>query len=379
MRLVSIVGARPQFIKLAPVCQAIARHNQSGKGPRIEDFIVHTGQHYDAAMSVVFFKELDIPRADINLEVGSGSHGVQTARMLERLEALLAEREPDLVVIYGDTNSTVAAALAAAKLHFPIAHVEAGLRSFNRLMPEEINRVVADHVSDLLLAPTQAAMRNLDNENLLGRSVCTGDVMHDAVLHNVSLAADSDLPARMGLEFKRYAYVTIHRAESTHAETLESLLGTLNQVAERFAPVVFPVHPRTADVMRSKLPKWEPHPQLRLVHPLGYLDNLALLRSARLLLTDSGGMQKEAFFLNCPCVTLRTETEWVETVQNDANLVVGSERKAILGAVSSWADRLSAGNPDFSARAAQLFGPGDAAERVVASMLKFAAARIERR
>ena len=296
MRQLSIVGARPQFIKLAPVCRAIARHNQYSGVRRIEDIIVHTGQHYDPGMSEVFFEELGIPRADINLEVGSGSHGVQTARMLEKLEALLVEHRPDIVVIYGDTNSMVAAALAAAKLHIPIAHVEAGLRSFNRLMPEEVNRVVADHLSDLLLAPTHTAMENLGRENLSGRSLYTGDVMHDAVLHNASLAAASELPGQMGLAPKGYAYVTIHRAESTGAEVLASLLGTLNQVAADFAPVVFPVHPRTAKVIRSELPKWEPHPSLRLLDPVGYLDNLALLEGARLLLTDSGGMQKEAFF-----------------------------------------------------------------------------------
>ena len=366
MRTVSIVGARPQFVKLAPVCRALARHNANG-GPQIEDLIVHTGQHYDPGMSDVFFEELDIPRAGVDLGVGSGTHGAQTARMLEGIERLLLERRPDAVVVYGDTNSTVAGALAATKLHIRSIHVEAGLRSFNRTMPEEINRIATDHISDLLLAPTPTAMRNLADEHLAARSVYTGDVMYDAVLHARERAqARSQILARLGLATHGYGVATLHRAENTSAQQLRGILNVLNDVAERHLPLVFPVHPRTAKVRREELAEWVPHPRLRMIEPLGYLDMVRLVDGARVVLTDSGGLQKEAFFLGCPCVTLRTETEWVETVEAGGNVVAGTDGEAVLKAVSGWLAQ--APRPGVGAKGGHPFGDGRAAEAIVAAL-----------
>jgi UDP-N-acetylglucosamine 2-epimerase len=366
MRTVSIVGARPQFVKLAPVCRALARHNANG-GPPIEDLIVHTGQHYDPGMSDVFFAELDIPRAGVDLGVGSGPHGAQTARMLEGIERLLLERRPDAVVVYGDTNSTVAGALAAAKLHIRSVHVEAGLRSFNRAMPEEINRIATDHISDLLLAPTPTAMRNLAAEQLGERSLFTGDVMYDAVLHARQRARErSQILERLKLPAQAYGVVTLHRAENTTPQQLRGILEVLNAVAEQHLPLVFPVHPRTAKVRREEFPAWQPHARLRLIEPLGYLDMVNLVDSARMTLTDSGGLQKEAFFLGCPCVTLRTETEWVETVAAGGNVVAGTEREAVMAAVARWLTQPA--RPNFGTAAGQPFGDGHAADAIVAAL-----------
>lgn len=367
MRIVSIVGARPQFVKLAPVRRAIEQHNSAG-GERIEDCIVHTGQHYDRGMSEVFFEELAIPPAAIDLGVGSGSHGQQTARMLEGIEALLQKQRPDAVVVYGDTNSTVAGALAASKLHIKVAHVEAGLRSFNRHMPEEINRVATDHMSDLLLAPTPTAMRNLERERLGERAVFTGDVMYDAVLHARELAKGrSNVIERMGVSLLGYGLVTLHRAENTTAPELRRVLMVLNEVAQRHLPLLFPVHPRTARMLREELKDWSPVATLRLVEPFGYLDMMRLVDAARLVLTDSGGLQKEAFFLGCPCITLRTETEWVETVEAGGNVVTGIEAAPVLAAVSRWLEQPArpamAGNG-----ASRPFGSGQAATAIVTAI-----------
>ena len=325
MKLVNIVGARPQFIKLAPLERAIAEFNSGDTRP-VESIIIHTGQHYDTGMSDIFFDELKIPRAHFHLDVGSGRHGDQTARMLKKIEDILVDTSPDMVVVYGDTNSTLAGALAASKLHIPVAHVEAGLRSFDRNMPEEINRLVADHVSDLLLAPTPTAISNLENENLSSRTVFTGDIMYDAVLFNRKLAKQqSNILEKLQLEPGTFGLVTVHRASNTDEKgRLENLLQTFNEVAANELPLVFPVHPRTAHALKSKYADWSAHPRLHLVEPLGYLDILSLLDSAKMALTDSGGLQKEAFFLGCPCITLREETEWVETVEAGGNLLTGS-------------------------------------------------------
>lgn len=372
MRWVSVVGARPQFVKIAPVSRAIAAHNAAGGTP-VDDLIVHTGQHYDSGMSDVFFSELEIPAPGVRLGVGSGSHGVQTARMLEGIEALLLERKPDVVVVYGDTNSTIAGALAAVKLHIPLAHVEAGLRSFNRRMPEEVNRVATDHLSDLLLAPTATAMKNLETEGLAAKAQWCGDVMCDAVLYNVVLARrQSKILDTLGLTALGYGVVTIHRAESTEGPVLREILATLDEVAKTSLPLVFPVHPRTRRMIEDPAFGWRPSPQLRLVEPLGYLDMLRLVEGARIVLTDSGGLQKEAFFLGRPCVTLRTETEWVETVSAGANVVVGLDRNAILAAVKRW---LAGSPPSLEVDAvrpevAQHFGAGDAAKRIVDAIVR---------
>ncbi len=367
MRWMSIVGARPQFVKIAPVCRAIERHNARAREP-IEDLIVHTGQHYDAGMSDVFFEELEIPRPAVHLGVGSAGHGAQTARMLEGIETLILGHRPDVVVVYGDTNSTVAGALAAAKLHGRIAHVEAGLRSFNRAMPEEINRVAADHISDLLLAPTPTAVANLAAERLAGRTVLTGDVMRDAVRFNVRLARErSGVLSRLGLKPGGYAVVTVHRADNTEAAALRSLLETLAEVAARDVPIVFPVHPRTRKVIAERLGDWRAPRELTLAEPLGYLDMLALVDGSRLVLTDSGGLQKEAYFLSRPCVTLRTETEWVETVSGGGNIVTGLDREAIRAAVERWL-RAPPAPGELEATVATAFGDGMAADRIVAAI-----------
>lgn len=375
MKLLSIVGARPQFIKIAPFVRALERRARGGV-LAVQHLLLHTGQHYDAGMSDVFFAELELPRADFHLGVGSGSHAAQTARMLEGIERALQETRPDMTLVYGDTNSTVAGALAAAKLHVPIGHVEAGLRSFNRRMPEEINRIVSDHVADLLFAPTATAMRNLAHEGLAARAVLTGDSMRDAVRYNRELAARrSTILARLGLDAGAYGVVTVHRAENTEdIGRLQRLLAAFNRICERGLRLVFPLHPRTAAVLRARLPAWRAHARLHVVDPLGYLDMLRLLDAAQVALTDSGGLQKEAFFLGCPCITLRDETEWVETVEAGGNVLAGADPERIVAALGQMRARFPRGKADFGAQADAAFGAGDAADRTIDAILAFGAA-----
>jgi UDP-N-acetylglucosamine 2-epimerase len=360
IRTVSIVGARPQFVKLAPVSRAMQRARL-----KIDDRIVHTGQHYDEAMSKVFFDELGIPQPAVNLGVGSGPQGRQTARMLEAIEADLTDNQPDAVIVYGDTNSTLAGALAAAKLHIPVAHVEAGLRSFNRRMPEELNRIATDHLSEMLFAPTQTAVENLTAEGLRDRALLTGDVMYDAVLFYAKLASSrSSIVRDLGLAAGEYGIATVHRAENTTPAELQTLLRALNDAATRFGRIIFPLHPRTSSILQSGLLDWRPAPNLQLTDPLSYLDMLALIQGAMWVLTDSGGLQKEAFFLNCPCVTLRNETEWVETLHNDANSIAGSDGALLAEKLARLAQR-----PRTAADCAPgnegPFGAGRAAEQIV--------------
>ena len=346
MKVVSIVGARPQFIKAAPVSRELRKQHT--------EVLVHTGQHYDANMSAVFFNELDMPAPDYNLGVGSGSHGVQTGEMLARIEQVLVSEQPDWVLIYGDTNSTLAGALAAVKLHIKVAHVEAGLRSFNRAMPEEINRVVADHVSDLLLCPSQTAVDNLTSEGITRGVYLVGDVMADVLAFAAERAwGRSDVLTRLGLTERGYVLATVHRAENTDdAACLLSILAAFDALEE---PVIFPVHPRTRKVIEAL--DYVPVSLVRLVEPVGYLDMVMLERSARMILTDSGGIQKEAYWLEVPCVTLRNETEWVETVQAGWNILVGTEEVRIVQAVRSFV--LPAARP-------VLYGDGQAASHCVA-------------
>ncbi len=316
MRVVNVVGARPQFIKAAVVSRAIRRSGD------IEEILLHTGQHYDDRMSEVFFRELEIPRPDVNLGIGSGPHGQQTGRMLEGLENEFLRLRPDVVLVHGDTNSTLAGALAAAKLHLPVAHVEAGLRSFNRRMPEELNRVVADRVSDFLFAPTRKAVENLAAEGIPEERVhLSGDVMYDAILHYLPRAkADSSIVETLQLTPSQYVLATVHRAENTDdARRLKAIFDALAAVSE-VVPVVMPLHPRTRRFLEA-VPRADAV-GLRIVEPVGYLDMIRLQSQARLIVTDSGGVQKEAFFCGVPCVTLREETEWVELVELGWNTIV---------------------------------------------------------
>jgi UDP-GlcNAc3NAcA epimerase len=317
MHIVSIIGARPQFIKAAAVSRAL-------RGCGIHEVLLHTGQHYDQSMSSVFFAELEIPEPKHNLGVRAGGHGAQTGRMLEGIEGVLIAEMPDWVLVYGDTNSTLAGALAAVKLHIPVAHVEAGLRSFNRRMPEEINRVVADHVSSLLFAPTDAAVRNLRTEGVPDAAIHrVGDVMYDAALFFARKAERaSSVLATLGLAPGRYALATIHRAENTDDPArLGSVFAGIAAVAEH-CPVVMPLHPRTRKALQSLPAEIAAAPGLTIVDPVGYLDMVTLEKNARLVITDSGGVQKEAFFYAVPCATLRTETEWTELIDAGWNTLV---------------------------------------------------------
>lgn len=329
-RIVSVVGARPQFIKAAPVCRALR-----GETGRHAEILVHTGQHYDPGMSDVFFDELGIPAPDHHLGVGSGPHGAQTGAMLAGIERVLAAGRPDVVLIYGDTNSTLAGALAAAKLGIPAAHVEAGLRSYNRTMPEEINRVVADHVASLLFCPSPAAADNLSREGVTRGVHVVGDVMADA-LSDASRRAEgrSTVLERLGLRPGGYLLATIHRAENT--DDPARLLAIVEAFGRAGETVVFPVHPRTRRALAALGDPQARSTSLRAIDPVGYLDMTMLERSARMILTDSGGIQKEAYWLGVPCLTLRRETEWVETVEAGWNKVVGTDADAIVRAVRDF-------------------------------------------
>lgn len=350
MKVLTVVGARPQFIKAAPVSKAL---RQAGHA----EFLVHTGQHYDYGMSQVFFDEMGIPAPDVNLEVGSDSHARQTAQMLVSLEEVMLAEKPDKVLVYGDTNSTLAGALAAAKLCLPLAHVEAGLRSFNREMPEEINRILADRVADLLLCPTQTAVDNLAREGITGSVHLVGDTMYDAVLQFAAVARErSTILRELDLQPKNYLLATVHRAYNTDAP--ENLRGILTALRDADEPVVFPAHPRT----RAKIAELgdafqsECSGNLKMIEPVGYLDMLVLEENARLILTDSGGMQKEAYFFGVPCLTMRPETEWVETVEAGWNRLVGTDARSIRAAVR-----------DFTTPGERppLFGDGDAASKII--------------
>jgi UDP-GlcNAc3NAcA epimerase len=355
MKLATIVGARPQFIKAATVSR------QLRTDPEFTEVLIHTGQHFDPEMSEIFFTELMIPEPDYNFGIGSGLHGAQTGRMLEAIEATLLEVRPEMVLVYGDTNSTLAGALAAAKLHIPIGHVEAGLRSFNRRMPEEINRVVTDHLAALLFAPTEVAVGNLLKEGIdRSRIHQVGDVMYDAALHYAAAAAGRRaLLHRLTLSPKSYVLATIHRAENTddHAR-LRAILTGLAAVASE-CPVVLPLHPRTCSMLGgsdvlARLPA-----ACRVIDPVGYLDMVVLEMNARLIATDSGGVQKEAFFYRVPCVTLRTETEWTELVDLGWNLIVPPESAAAVAA------GVRAGLTRPPGREAMPYGDGTAAQRIV--------------
>ena len=320
MKIASIVGARPNFVKCAPVSRELRKE--------FDEVIIHTGQHYDHEMNKVFFDELKIPEPDYHLDVGSGSHGVQTGEMLKRTEEVLIKETPDLVLVFGDTNTTLAGALAAAKLHITVAHVEAGLRSFDRLMPEEINRVLTDHCSDLLFCPTETAVTNLKTEGISTGVYLTGDVMADALQENIEIAErNSKIMDELGIKPQDYYLATLHRAENTDDKNkLKSIVDAFCE----FANLIFVCHPRTEkhlklDGLWDKLTK-----KIKVIKPVGYLDMLLLEKNAKKIITDSGGVQKEAYIFKVPCITLRENTEWVETVEDGWNVLVGANKANIV-------------------------------------------------
>jgi UDP-GlcNAc3NAcA epimerase len=353
MKIVTVVGARPQFIKAAAVSRII-RAEHAGV---IDEILVHTGQHYDENMSKVFFEELDIPEPRYNLEISGGSHGVMTGRMLEAVEKVLLKECPDYLLVYGDTNSTLAGALAAAKLHIPVAHVEAGLRSFNMRMPEELNRILTDRLSNLLFCPTTSAVENLSVEGMNRGVHNVGDVMYDvALFYRDRARQQSAILHRLGLQPGSFALATCHRAENTDdPRRLNSILSALAEIAGQL-PVILPLHPRTHKLVRHYgLSHWLS--DLVVTEPLPFLDMVALEQAAQVILTDSGGVQKEAFFYRVPCITLRDETEWVETIELGWNRLTGPSKKEIMEAYFGL--QLPSGE------SAQPYGGGDAAKRIV--------------
>jgi UDP-N-acetylglucosamine 2-epimerase len=354
MKVVTIVGARPQFIKCAPISRELRQV--------AVEVLIHTGQHYDNNMSDAFFCELNLPVPDYNLGVGSGSHAVQSGEMLKGIETVLMDEKPDAVVVYGDTNSTLAGALAAAKLHIPVAHIEAGLRSFNRRMPEEINRVVTDHLSTLLFCPSETAVINLSREGISKGVTLVGDVMLDAFLQNIPIAeAHSTVLGRLHVRPGEYFLATVHRAETTDD------IGRLRAVLTAFEklsavhPVVWPLHPRTRQVLKSHGIDDVSTSALRIIDPVSYLDMLLLEKEAAVILTDSGGVQKEAFWLGVPCVTLREESEWVETVQSGWNTLAGTDSDRIVTAATK--------PRPLAPRPRNLYGEGHAASIIVQQLL----------
>lgn len=363
VKLINIVGARPQFIKVSAVSRAIQQHNNQSSSPAIVEKIVHTGQHYNENMSKDFFDELRISRPACNLRVGSGSHGEQTADMLQRIEAVLVKEKPDICMVYGDTNSTLAGALAAAKLHIPVAHVEAGLRSFNRKMPEEINRVVTDHVSDLLFCPTKTAVDNLAKEGVTQGVHETGDVMYDCVLFYAkkAKAIEQKTLRSLNVRSKSYYLATVHRADNTDdVLRCTHIVEALNEIATMDSPVILPLHPRTVVCIGKYGLKFAG--DVKVIQPVSYLEMLVLENNARIILTDSGGVQKETYCLGVPCITLRDETEWVETVESGWNTLAGTDKHRIINGVGR-ADEMQAVSPK------SVYGDGDASRKIVKLLL----------
>lgn len=326
MKILTVIGARPQFIKAAAVSRELRK--------LADEVLLHTGQHYDSNMSQIFFDELKIPIPDYNLGIGSDTHGKQTGKMLAQIEEICMKERPDRVLLYGDTNSTLAGALAAVKLQIPIAHVEAGLRSFNRGMPEEVNRVLSDHVSDLLFCPSQTAVNNLANEGISDGVYHSGDVMYEALMHAVGNKKDrvNDILSQLGIKRGNYALATVHRPENTdHPEKLRTILLALVTVAEK-SPIIFAIHPRTKKKIKSYHLNsiLENTPNLYAIEPLGYFDMVQLEAESKLIMTDSGGIQKEAFWMKIPCITMREETEWIETVEQGWNVLANTDYDLIV-------------------------------------------------
>jgi UDP-GlcNAc3NAcA epimerase len=346
MKIVTIVGARPQFVKAAVVSKAFANNRKD-----ITEIIVHTGQHFDANMSNVFFDELEIPNPNYNLNISSGTHGQNTGRMIEGIEKVLLEEKPSWVIVYGDTDSTLAGTIAAAKLHIPVAHIEAGLRSFNKRMPEEINRVLTDHASTILFTPTETAIQNLKNEGISSEKIkLVGDVMYDATLYYALKA--KEIP-NLNIS-SNFILTTIHRAENTNEpEKLKCIINALNYIALNSSQVILPLHPRTNAIIKNEDIDIS---KLTIIDPVGYLEMLWLLKNCSAVITDSGGLQKEAFFFQKPCLTTRSETEWVELVNEGVNQLVGANTNIIINAYN---------NIRFPSDTKLLYGAGNAADEIV--------------
>lgn len=354
MKIFTIVGARPQFVKAAVVSRAFANYDE------IEEQIIHTGQHHDQNMSDIFFEEMEIPRPAYNLGIHGKGHGAMTGQMLEGLEGLFMRHQPDLVIVYGDTNSTLAGALAATKLHIPIAHIEAGLRSFNMQMPEEVNRILTDRVSNFLFCPTDAAIENLSKEGYpFGnmKVVLSGDVMQDAAMYYAGKSALHSTIIK-DLNLGKFILCTLHRAENTDDEgRLSSIMNALSQINNEI-PVVLPLHPRTKKIIAERGIKTDVH----IINPVGYFDMLELIKHSSLVMTDSGGLQKEAYFFQKHCVTLREETEWIELVKGGFNQLAGAAANSILEAYHLMKDKVS----DFTV---ELYGGGHAAHRIAKEII----------
>ena len=371
MKIITIVGARPQFIKAAVVSRAIENHNKENpRGVKIQEVIIHTGQHYDGNMSEIFFKELYIPKPSYNLGIGGSSHGAMTGRMLEQIEKIIMEERPDVVLVYGDTNSTLAGALAAVKMHIPVAHVEAGLRSYNMLMPEEINRILTDKISRWLFCPTKAAIKNLEKESILSSNnksnynqevFNVGDVMYDAVLFYKEKAKPSEFIKKLVIESGGpYYLATVHREENTNnIESLSSILKALDEISLNNR-VIFLIHPRTKKFIKYYHISLQ---RIHLIEPVGYLDMIFLLKNCSGVFTDSGGLQKEAYFFGKPCITLRNETEWVELVESGYNCLTGANYEKILDAEK----KIYGKNIHF---VEGIYGDGDAGAKIVKILLE---------
>ena len=344
LKIVSVVGARPNFIKALPVSKAIRKN--------FKEVLVHTGQHYDYLMNKVFFDQLGLPEVDYHLNVGSGSHGFQTGEMLKRIEEVLIKEAPDLVLVFGDTNTTIAGALAAAKLHIKVGHIEAGLRSFDKNMPEEINRILTDHCSDFLFCPTETAVKNLQKEAIYEGVYLTGDVMVDSLNHCIKIAQTHNILDKLGLQPGSYYLATIHRAENTDEP------ARLKKIVEAFKQIpgiVFPCHPRTKKALERYGLLEDLKNFVKLIDPVGYIEMLALEKNAKKIITDSGGIQKEAYILGIPCITIRNSTEWVETIQDGWNILVDVDTDRIVNSVENF---------EPVSKRKNLFGDGNAGEKI---------------
>jgi UDP-N-acetylglucosamine 2-epimerase len=353
-KILTIIGVRPQFIKCAPVSRILRK--------KFNEVIVHTGQHYDENMSNIFFEKLNIPAPDYNLNAGSGSHSKMTAFILEKLEQVIISEKPDLLLVYGDTNSTLAGALSGSKLQIPVSHIEAGLRSFNKQMPEEINRIVADHCSEILFCPTKTAVNNLKREGITKNVHLTGDVMKDSIINNFKKIDSEKLKRKFNFDNGIFYYVTIHRQENTdNLKNLDNIIDILNGLKY---PCIFPVHPRTLKIIKQNNLKLYNH--IKIVSPVDYLESLWLQKNAKITLTDSGGIQKESYISGTPCITFRNETEWVETVNDGFNVLVGTDKQKF-----NLAEKKLLSRTNYSKNSNRHYGNGDAAKKIVSVLIEY--------